>query len=384
MKAVVLAGGRGTRLRPLTYTRSKSMLPIANKPILHYIIGSLAAQGFSEVIIATGKSMEKPIMEFFGDGSDYGVKLIYSVESKPLGTAGAVKKAERFLDETFAVIQGDNITEIDLAEEMEFHRDKGGIVTLAVERVKKPWLYGVAELDGRRRVLRFVEKPKPKECFSDLASVGLYVLEPEILDYVPKGKRRDFAKELFPQLLDQATPIYGYETSAFWTDVGVIGGYMEATEWLLSKMPNYISDSADIKGVAINGNVWIEDDVIVKPGTTIVGPAVIEKQARVNSNTHIGPGTVIKNGVEVGSKSSLNGSVVYEGTSLKREAKLQESIIGENCDIGKRVKVDEHAIVGPNCQIGDKTHVCKRSRIWPNIKINPGSIITGIVRKLRR
>jgi len=382
MKAVILAGGHGTRLLPLTFTKPKPMLPIAQKPVLFYIINSLVSQGFNEIIITTSY-LTKQIQDYFGDGAAFGTHLVYSQEKKPLGTAGGVKNVEKYLDESFAVIQGDNITDISFVEELSYHRAKGGIATIAVKEVKKPWRYGIVDLDQNDRILRFAEKPRPEECFSNLISTGLYVLEPEVLDYIPKNKYYDFAMNLFPTLLKNDHPIYGYRTSAFWVDAGGLEGHMEATRWILNKMPRHISDTAEVNKVAVKGNVWIDDDVVIKPGTVILGPAFIEKGAVVRNDTLLEPGTVIKQNVEVGARNHVNGSILYEDTSVDAGANLQKCIVAENCELGKRVKVDDLAIIGANCKVGDKVHIRKRSRIWPNINIRPGSIIAGITRRIK-
>jgi NDP-sugar pyrophosphorylase family protein len=381
MKAVILAGGQGTRLLPLTFTRPKPMLPIVQKPVLFYIINSLANQGFKEIIITTSY-LTKQIQDYFGDGSAFGIQLVYSHEKKALGTAGGVKSVERYLNETFAVMQGDNITDISFAEELSYHQGKGGMATIAVKEVKNPWRYGIVDLDQNDRILRFAEKPRPEECFSDLISTGLYALEPEVLDHIPSNKHYDFARDLFPKLLKRGYPIYGYRTSAFWVDAGGPEGYMEATRWILNKMPRHISNTAEINNVTVKGNVWIDDDVIVKPGTIILGPTFIERGAVIQNNAHIDSGTVIKRNVEVGSRNQVSGSVLYEETMVETEANLRNCIVAENCELGKRVKVDDLAIIGPNCKVGDKVHIHQRSRIWPNINIRPGSIIAWITRRI--
>lgn len=381
MKAVILAGGYGTRLLPLTLTKPKPMLPIAQKPVLFYIINSLASQGFNEIIVTTSY-LTKQIQEYFGDGTAFGTHLVYSNENKRLGTAGGVKNVGKYLDESFAVIQGDNITDISFVEEMSHHLKKGGMATIAVKEVKKPWYYGIVDIDQNDRILRFAEKPKPEKCFSNLISTGLYILKPEVLDYIPNNKHYDFALDLFPKLLKTGHSIYGYRTSAFWVDAGKPEGYMEAMKWILNKMPRHISDTAEVDRAAVKGNVWIDDEVIVKPGTVILGPTFIERGAIVQANTHLGPGTVIKRNVEVGSKNNVNGSILYEDTTVETGANLRNCIVAENCKLGKRVKVDDLAIIGSNCKVGDKVHIRQRSRVWPNINIRAGSIIAGITRRI--
>jgi len=379
MKAVVLAGGFGTRLQPLTYTKPKPMLPIGQKPILHYIVQSLATQGFDEIIITTNY-LDETIMDYLGNGSKLGVQLRFSRELEPLGTAGGVKKAKKHLDERFAVIQGDNVTAINLMREMMFHKKKGGAATIAVKRFEKPWRFGVAELEDSKRVKRFAEKPKPEECFSDLVSLGLYVFEPEILDLIPDNKEYDFAKDLFPDLLRRNLPIYGFQTRAFWVDVGHVEGYIRATRWVLGNMTPRISSQAETRGTEIKGNVWIEDDVKIRPGAKINGPVVIENGSTIHGDAYIGPGTVLKNDVEIGPQSRLNEAIIYENTELRSETNLKRCVVAEECTIGAKVRIDELSIVGPRCRIGDRTRITRESRIWPNIEIQSESTITGIVK----
>lgn len=380
MKAVILAGGIGTRLRPLTYTRPKVMLPIANKPILFYIIDSLSKQGFNEIILTTSYADEQ-ISEYFGDGSDFNVKIIYSREEIPLGTAGGVRKARKYLDETFAVIQGDNITSIKFGNLMKYHRTKRAMVTIALKRVSKPWLFGIAELSPDGRVRRFVEKPKPDECFTNLVSTGLYVLEPSVLDYIPPQTSYDFAKDLFPKLLSGDEPLYGYETKAFWVDVGNIEGYMEASRWILSKISRKISDTAEVKGV-VRGNVWVGDDVVIESNARIEGPSVIEKEVIIEEGARIAPNSVLERRVKIGTKSRVIGAFIYENTKIGERSLLQRCVVGENCTMGNCVRVGRLAMIGAYCQIDDEARIGPNSRIWPKLKIGRRELITGVRRGL--
>jgi NDP-sugar pyrophosphorylase family protein len=319
-------------------------------------------------------------MDYFGDGSKFGVGLRFSREREPLGTAGGVKKAERYLDERFAVIQGDNVTAISLMREMMFHKRKQGVATIALKRFEKPWRFGVAELEDSKRVKRFAEKPKPKECFSDLVSLGLYVFEPDVLDLIPSNKEYDFAKDLFPDLLRRNLPIYGFQTRAFWVDVGHVDGYIKATRWVLRSMTRHISPQVETRGSDIKGTVWVESDVRIRPGTTINGPAIIENGSTIHSDAYIGPGTVLKNGVEIGSQSRLHAAIIFENTELRSETTLRRCVVAEECTIGSKVRIDELSIVGPRCRVGDRTRIMRESRIWPNLEIRPESTISGIIK----
>ncbi len=376
MLAFVLAGGYGTRLRPLTYTRPKPMVPIADRPILHYIISSLASQGFERIVVTTSY-LYTQIENYFGDGSRYGVRIYYSREEIPLGTAGGVKKARKFATETFAVIQGDNITSISLAEEMKYHKRKGGIATLAVKPVEEPWRYGVVEVDERKRIVRFKEKPPPEECFSNLVSVGLYVIEPEALDYVPEGREFDFAKDLFPLLLKEGYELYAYETDEFWVDIGSLPGYMAAKDWILSKQTRRVSEKASIGNAEIRGNVRVEAGAVIGDDCVIEGPAFIGAKARIENGCWIGPGTTVGSGTKIGPNSEIKGSAIFEYVSVGEKAKLDNCVVAEGCCLGDRVEVEEMAIIGPECTIGSRTKVTKGSRIWPSIRVGEGSVIKG-------
>lgn len=376
VKAVVLAGGYGTRLHPLTYSTPKTMLPICDKPVLHYIIDFLSKQGFDEIIITTNYH-EDQIKNYFGDGQDFGVKIYYPKEKEPLGTAGSVKNAEKYLDETFGVIQSDNITEISLAEALRYHEAKAGIATISLVGVENPWQFGIAELNRKNQIKKFLEKPKPDECFSNLASTGLYILEPEILDYIPENTPFDFAKNLFPMMLKKGKRIYGYEAEAFWVDVGKPEGYMKATEWIVNQIKKYISETAEIEG-KIRGPVHIGENTIIKRGTKIEGPVIIENDCTIEADAQIQPYSIVKSGVTIGSETKIDKAVMYQNSKIASNAHLQECIIAENCEVGNKVEIGKLALVGPNCKIADSTTVLPGSKIWPNLWVE--GQIDGIVR----
>ena len=380
VKVVVLAGGYGTRLRPLTYTRPKAMLPLAGKPILQFIIESVASEGFNDVVVTTNYFREQ-IIDYFGDDSDFGVRLVYPEEEKPLGTAGSVKNSEKYLNETFAVIQGDNITEIKFKHLLNFHREKGGVATIALLPVDRPHQFGIAQLDSDNRVLRFKEKPRPEEFFSDFASVGLYVLEPEVLDYIPRGVEYDFAKGVFPKLLSSGEKIYGYPASRFWVDIGVPENYMKAVRWILSRLKGKrLGENAEVKKASIRGPVEIGEGTRIERGAEITGPVVIGDRCVIRRNSRIAANSVIGSGVGIGEEARVADSLIYEETQIGGFSYLNHCIVAEKCKIGSDVEIDEMAIVGAGCEIGNAVRLRKGSRIWPKIKIAANSVIQGFVK----
>src|SRR5438445_10078981 len=232
-----MAGGQGTRLRPLTSNQPKPMLPIMGEPMLLHILRLLRKNSFTEVVI-TVQFLASIIRNFFGDGSDLDLSLTYATEDEPLGTAGSVKNAQRFLDDTFLVISGDAVTDIDLQEVVRFHREKGAAVTVTMKRVEDPLEFGIVITDEDGRVERFLEKPGWGEVFSDLINTGIYVIEPEVLEFIPGQEEFDFAQDLFPLLLEKGMPMYGYVAEGAWTDVGNLEAYMHVHRDVLDRTVN--------------------------------------------------------------------------------------------------------------------------------------------------
>lgn len=221
VKAIIMAGGEGSRLRPLTCGRPKPMVPVLNKPIMTHIINLLKEHGFYDIGV-TLQYQPQAIRDYFGNGSEYGVNLQYFVEETPLGTAGSVKNAAGFLDETFVVISGDALTDLDLSRALEFHREQGALATLVLTRVDCPLEYGVVITEKDGKITRFLEKPGWGEVFSDTVNTGIYVLEPDVLDYFAPGRMFDFSKDLFPLLLREKKPLFGLVLSGYWCDIGIL------------------------------------------------------------------------------------------------------------------------------------------------------------------
>ena len=231
MKAMILAAGEGTRLRPLTLERPKPMLPIGGKPLLEHIIDLLKRHGIRAMAINLHYKPEV-VMDYFGHGQRFGVEITYSVEDPILGTAGAVKKLQEYFKDTFLVIYGDLLTNIDITSLVEYHQIKGGMITVALYRVENPSACGIVELSGEGRIRRFVEKPPPEEVFTDLANAGVYVVESEVLDYIPPETFYDFGQDLFPVMLEKGVPIYGYPIDDYLIDIGTLEKYERAQrEW---------------------------------------------------------------------------------------------------------------------------------------------------------
>src|SRR5262245_48735047 len=253
MKAVVMAGGEGTRLRPLTSNQPKPMVPVVGKPCMEHILELLRRYGFDEVIV-TLACLPQAIQSYFGDGDSIGIPVEYSLEETPLGTAGSVRQAARRLDDTFLVISGDALTDVDLRRLVDFHREREAAVTIGLKAVDNPLDFGIVVTGEDGRIERFLEKPSWGQVFSDTINTGIYVLDPEVLRHVPEGKPFDFSKELFPLLLEMGRPMYGLPLDGYWQDIGNLDQYRQANFDALDERVGLT-----IPGIRLRGNIWIGD-----------------------------------------------------------------------------------------------------------------------------
>jgi len=331
MKGVILAGGYGTRLRPLTLTRPKPIIPLLNKPVIEHVVEYLASYGVTEIVVTT-TFLREMIMGQLEVREE--VQLSFPTEPVPLGTAGSVKNAGLDKEsEPFVVIQGDNITDLNLHDLIEYHHDAGGLVTIALKEVNDPWHYGVALLDEQGCITRFHEKPPKTRCFSNLASTGIYVVDPKALAYVPEGIPFDFARDLFHLLhRKEHGRLFGYtlKPGQFWADVGQPEGYLQATEWMLSRGHREVllGDNVELDAAGLTGPVVIGDGALIEEGCTI------------------GPRTVLFEDVNIGRNSCLQQCLVGEGAMIGTAADIHEATIGPHCMLGNEVQV-HHSMVWP-------------------------------------
>src|SRR3712207_6688518 len=282
-----MAGGEGSRLRPLTSNMPKPMLPIAKRPMMEHILVLLRKHGITDVV-ATVQFLSSVIRNYFGDGSDLGISLSYATEDVPLGTAGSVLGARDFLAGPFLVVSGDALTDIDLEEVVDFHRSRGAAATLVLKRMKDPLEFGIVMTDAEGRVERFLEKPTWGQVFSDTINTGIYVLEPEVLRHVPTGRPYDFSKELFPLLLEMGRPIYGYVCDGYWQDIGNLDQYRQANFDALDGLVKL-----NVPGIRLRGNVWVGEGVDIDDVEGVEGPAFIGNYCRISPEATIGAHTVL-------------------------------------------------------------------------------------------
>lgn len=371
MKAVVMAGGEGSRLRPLTLNRPKPMVPLANRYVMGHIVELLKRHNFDE-IVATLHYRSDDIQNYFRDGANFGVTMNYSTEPQPMGTAGSVKLAEKYLsrDEPFLIISGDALTDFNLTEIVNFHKRVGAAVTLTLYRVSNPLEYGVIIVDEQGRIQRFLEKPSWGEVISDTVNTGIYVLSPEVLEYIDPDKPFDFSKNLFPILMAKGVPLYGYIAQGYWCDVGDIREYMRATGDLLHGRVNV----GEI-GRHIGGEIYVEDDVEIAPDAQLYGPIYLGQGVRLKGGVVIHGPTVIRDFTVVDNRSHIDRCIIWRNTYIGEGTELRGAIVGRQCSLKSRSVLFEDVVLGDECTIGEDAVVHPNVKIWPNKKVDAGAIV---------
>ena len=363
-KAMVLAAGLGTRLRPLTDLISKPMAPIVNKPVMEHIIELLAEHGFGEIVCNLHWYPEA-IKDYFGDGSKWNINITYSYEPELLGTAGGVKKVEAFFeDRTFLILSGDALTDIDLTGLMDFHKKKEGICTIALTEVDDPSQYGVVITDNDNRITGFQEKPLMGEEKSHLANSGIYVFEPEIFNHIPFGSFYDFGRDLYPKLLAGQIPYYGYKHDRYWNDVGSLEQYQQGNfDALEGKV------KLKIPGIQINEGIWlgknckIEEEVVMIPPIVIGNNCTIKKGAKLYGPIIIGDNTIIDE------RAIMYRGIKWGSGYIGKDASLIGAIIGYDTKIKSRASVLEKAVIGSKSIIEDGIVIHPSVKIMSNVTI---------------
>jgi mannose-1-phosphate guanylyltransferase / phosphomannomutase len=364
-----MAGGEGSRLRPITSTRPKPLVPVVNRPILWHILRLIKRHKFSDAFI-TVHYLADQITSAFGDGTDIGIPINYSFEDRPLGTAGSVKLLEKNLNESFLVMSGDIMTDFDLSEIVAFHKKKGAAVTIGLAHVQNPLEYGVVMSDSEGRVTRFIEKPGWSEVFSDTVNTGIYVLEPEVLKYIEPDRPFDFSKDLFPRLLREGDPIFAKTLSGYWCDVGAPSQYISAHHDILSG-----KTKVEIPGKQISPGIWVEEDVTIHPDAQIVAPVLIGSRSTIARGAKVGPFSSIGSNVTVESESQVSRSVVFDFAYIGRQGEAKGCVVGKNAILRPRARAFEGAVIGDGSQLGAGSEVAQNTRIWPDKSIESGAAV---------
>ncbi|MFN2590987.1 MAG: sugar phosphate nucleotidyltransferase [Actinomycetota bacterium] len=373
MNAVVMAGGQGTRLRPLTSNQPKPMLPILGQPMMQHVVRLARSHGLTDVV-ATVQFLASIIRNYLGDGSDLGVDLHYVTENEPLGTAGSVKNAERLLDERFVILSGDSLTDVDLTELVKFHESKGAAITVTLKQVPDPLEFGIVIADDDGRIDRFLEKPGWGEVFSDTINTGIYVMEREVLSEVPDDEEFDFSKDLFPKLLERGVPMYGYVTDRYWTDVGTLETYMAAQRAALDR-----DVDIEIDGFEMEGGIWLGEGAEVDPDAVVRGPVYVGADARVEAGATIREYTVLGRGAVVKSGSSLHRAVVHDYAYVGGTASLRGCVLGKNSDVKYGARLEEGVVVADACHVGEGAVINPHVKVYPFKTVDPGAVVSSSI-----
>lgn len=371
MKAVIMAGGKGTRLRPLTLGTPKPMVPLLNRPCMEYIIELLKRYDIHQIAV-TVQYLPDVIRNHFGDGSKYGVQLHYFEEDIPLGTAGSIKNAESFLNETFIVISGDALTDFNLRQAIHYHKQKQALATMVLTQVSLPLEYGVVMTDEEGRVSRFLEKPSYGEIFSDTVNTGIYVLEPEILNWIPERESYDFSLQLFPRLLEEKQRLYGFTASGYWSDIGNLQQYRQTQFDMLDRRVDlHIQAAEPMPGL------FVEHGVRLPSRIRLSGPAYIGADSILHPSCSIGPYTILGSGNIVFPHSSVARSILWNGNRIAKHCDIEDAILLHRTVIGSDVHIQEGAVIGSGCTIGDKSHIRSQVKLWPNKEVEAHSIVNS-------
>lgn len=366
-----MAGGEGTRLRPLTSMRPKPMVPIVNQPVMEHILGLVKHHGMDEVV-ATLMFMPQVIEDYFGDGEEWDVNISYAIEETPLGTAGSVKNAEEALTEPFLVISGDALTDIDLRKVIEFHDSHDGPVTIALKRVPDPLEFGVVITDEAGRITRFLEKPSWGQVFSDTINTGIYVLDPMIFDHIPADEPYDFSSQLFPDLMKKGFPLYGCVVDGYWCDVGSLDSYRQVHRDILDdKTMIYVP------GAKARNSVWVGKGADVDPGAHIGNKVVIGVNTKVRRGAVLGDYTVIGDNCLIDYDADLQHSIVWSDSFIGAGSELKGTVVCRRADIRARARLQPGSTIGDETMVGHGAVVGNGVQVYPYKRIEDGATVTS-------
>ncbi|MBT0665228.1 mannose-1-phosphate guanyltransferase [Geobacter pelophilus] len=372
MKAVIMAGGFGTRIQPLTCNMPKPMIPLINRPIMLHIVELLKKYEITDLVMLL-YHQPSVIKNFFRDGSDFGVKITYVTPLEDMGTAGAVKCAEKYIDERFLVISGDLLTDFNLKKVMDFHSDNKALATITLTSVKDPLQFGVVITDKERRIIQFLEKPGWGEVISDTINTGIYVFEPEIFNFIPANENFDFSQDLFPMLLEKKEQLFGYPIKGYWRDVGNTDSYREAHHDIFRGRINVKIDEP--KQDVVGRDLRLGTDVRLDESALLDGTVVVGDNSQIFGSSQIKDSVIGRNcTIEPGVK--LSRCVIWDNVYLKKGAKIVDSVICNNVSVGQGVVIEEGGIIADDTSIGEEAYIKRDVKVWPRKLIEAGATVT--------
>ena len=370
VKAVVMAGGEGSRLRPMTANQPKPLLPVVNRPLMEHVLRLLRRHGTVDTVV-TVQFLASLVRTYFGNGDELGMNLSYATEQSPLGTAGSVKNAEAALaEDTFLVISGDALTDIDLTALVQAHRAQGSLVTVCLARRPDPLEFGIVVTDADDRIERFLEKPTWGQVFSDTVNTGIYVMEPEVFRHVPTGEAVDWSADVFPALLAAGAPVHGWVADGYWEDVGTHDSYRRAHADALHRRVDL-----EIDGFEVAPGVWVGEGAEVDADAQLAGPCLIGAYTKVEAGARIGELTVLGKNVVVKGSAQLERAVVHDNAFIGAQVTLRGCVIGTNTDVMRAVRVEEGAVVGDECLVEEEAYLASDVMVYPFKTIDAGAVV---------
>jgi mannose-1-phosphate guanylyltransferase/phosphomannomutase len=373
VKAVIMAGGEGTRLRPQTSNLPKPMLPLVGTPMMEHIVALLRRHGITDIVV-TVAFLPNAIRSYFGNGSELGVRMVYATEESPLGTAGSVGNAKDELKERFLVISGDVLTDIDLSEVIAFHEKNDALATIALSAVENPLEFGIVITREDGTIERFLEKPGWGQVFSDTINTGIYVLEPEILERIPEGRSVDFSSEVFPEVLEAGEPLYGYVADGYWEDVGTTAAYLQAHEDILDGKVQ-----VDVAGFELRPGVWVGKGSSVDPLTQIESPVFIGENCTVDRGAILGSYTTLGANVQVAERAEVRRTVIGENSYVGPAARVEGAVLGRSCDLRVGARIEPGAVLGEGCLVGRHAEVRSDVKVYPYKVVEAGAQVNASI-----
>jgi len=343
MKAVILVGGLGTRLRPLSINTPKAMMPVVNTPFLEYVIRRLSRHNVSHIVLAISH-LPQPIMDCLGDGSRFGIRIDYTIEEKALGTAGAVKNAAKYLDAPFLALNGDVFTDLDITRMAAVHKQHRAMITIALTPVEDPSSYGLIETDNHGRIRRFLEKPKPEEITTNMINAGTYILEPEVLEHIPPDTNFSFEHDVFPPLLQKGKPVYAFPSDCYWMDIGTPQKYHQLNRDLLGGRSNQYNINPD-------NRVVIGRNSKVHPSANIMQPAVIGEDCTLAEDVVV-EDSIIWDNVGIGAGAVIRRSIIADNCRIGEGCVIEDSVIADNVTLAAGYKAESGAKIWPGTRLG--------------------------------
>lgn len=369
MKGVIMAGGEGSRLRPLTSEIPKPMVPIMNKPVMEHIINLLKKHNITDIAV-TMCYLPNVITDYFGSGEMFNVNLNYYIEEVPLGTGGSVLNAKDFLNETFIVVSGDALTDIDLEKAVAFHKNKHSAATLILKKEPIPLEYGIVIIDDNGRIIKFLEKPNWGEVFSDTINTGIYILEPKVLNYYKKGENFDFSKDLFPKLLNDNIPMFGFVSKGYWNDIGDLNSYKQTHLDILDKKVNIKLEGKEIlPGVFVDENTYLPEEIKINPPVFIGSNCIIKDKSFIDSYTVVG------NNCKIGENSNINRSIIWNKSNIGNSNECRDTILCNKVNTSGNVNIFEKSVIGTDCNLSSGVTIKSNVKIWPNKNVQENTIV---------